>query len=176
VELPDKTHDAATHSKSSEPLAVVQVAPLPETSQAVSGFNRAWLIIILLVTALNVAIWGISWKHKGRPVAAPSSILPWSVFLNSPHAIQLITSDPDIAEIQQYNGGEISVSDYANHHVIPNPDNMTPEVRHFWDVILRDDKAASVDTQIAVSIAEMAQANSKDITVRAARSIQMSDL
>jgi hypothetical protein len=109
--------------------------------------------------------------------AVPPSILPWSAFFNSPHAIQLITSDPDIAEIQQYVGGEISASDYANHHLIPNPDNMTPEVQHFWNVIMMgDDKASFVDAKIAVQIAELAEVHGKQIDVHAARNIQMSDL
>jgi hypothetical protein len=148
-----------------------QVQATPDQSK----FNRTWLILILLVTALNLAIWGVSWKHMDHVAAVPPSILPWSTFFNSPHAIQLITSDPDIAEIQQYVGGEISTSNYANHHLIPNPDNMTPEVQHFWSVIMSDDKASFVDTKIAVQIAELAKVHRKQIDIHAARNIQMSD-
>jgi hypothetical protein len=138
--------------------------------------SRIWLTAILLLTALNLAVWGISWKHMDRQAAAPAAILPWSVLFDSPHAIRLITSDPDIAEIQQYVGGEISTSDYANHHLIPNPNNMTPEVQHFWEVIMRGDKASFVDAKIVAKIAELAQAHAKVIDVRAARNVQMSDL
>jgi hypothetical protein len=102
--------------------------------------------------------------------------LPWSVIFNSPRAIHLISSDPDIAEIQQYVGGEISTSDYANHRLVPNPNNMTPEVQHFWDIIMRDDKAAFVDAKIVAKITELAQAHAKTIDLRAARNLQLSDL
>ena len=157
-------------------------ADSPESATAIQAtpgqvkFNRIWLILMLLVTALNMAIWGASWKHMDHLAAVPPSILPWSAFFSSPHAIELITSDPDIAEIQQYVGGKISASDYAHHHLIPNPDNMTPEVQHFWGVILGDDKASFVDAKIAVQIAELARAHGKQIDMHAARNIQMSDL
>ena len=169
--------DADKNAEPSESAA--ETAPLTEApSQGKSGFHHAWLITILLVTTLNVALWAV-WR---RPASAspesipPSPILPWSVLIHSQHAIYLITSDPDIAEIQQYADVPISISDYANHHVVPNAPTMTPEIRHFWEIILRDDKAAAVDTQIAVKIADLLQAYSKHIFVRAARSIQMSDL
>jgi hypothetical protein len=180
TDLPAALHNAAVHpesdSESPESAAAAHTTAQPQAAMATEGtFNRIWLIVILLATALNLAVWGISWKHMSRPAVAPA-ILPWSVLLNSPHAIHLITSDPDIAEIQQYVGGEISISDYANHHLIPNPDNMTPEVQHFWNIILRDDKAAFVDAKIAAEIGELAWAHSKNIDVRAARNLQMSDL
>lgn len=179
VEVHTTPHDAVAASEpgadSPELAAAVPISAPVEATPGQSKFSRTWLMLILLVTALNLAIWGVSWKHMDHSPAVPPSILPWSAFFNSPHAIQLVTSDPDIAEIQQYVGGEISTSDYANHHLIPNPDNMTPQVQHFWSVIMGDDKASFVDTKIAVQIAELAKAHGKQIDVDAARNIQMSD-
>ena len=149
---------------------VTQVAATPDKAK----FNRILLILFLLATGVNLAIWGVTWKHMDHVAPVPPLVLPWSAFFNSPHAIQLITSDPDIAEIQQYVGGEISTSDYANHHLIPNPDNMTPEVQHFWNVIMGDDKASFVDTRIAVQIADLAEAHGRQIDVDAARNTPMS--
>ena len=174
VEVHTTLHHATALSEpgadSTESATAIQATP------GQVKFNRIWLILMLLVTALNMAIWGASWKHMDHLAAVPPSILPWSAFFSSPHAIELITSDPDIAEIQQYVGGKISASDYAHHHLIPNPDNMTPEVQHFWGVILGDDKASFVDAKIAVQIAELARAHGKQIDMHAARNIQMSDL
>ncbi len=159
-----------------ELTAATDIGVQAQTTPGESKLSRNWLILISLVTVLNLAILGVSWKRVQSVTAVPPSILPWSALFNSPHAIQLITSDPDIAEIQQYVGGEISTSDYANHHLIPNPDNMTPEVQHFWGVIMGDDKASFVDAKIAVQIAELAEAYGKKIDIHAARNIQMSAL
>src|SRR6202041_4217260 len=69
-----------------------------------------------------------------------------------------------------------SVSDYANHNYIPDPGKLTPEVSNLCRNILRGDKAAAVDMPIAVYIGQMALASSRDVTVHAARSIQIQDL
>jgi hypothetical protein len=53
---------------------------------------------------------------------------------------------------------------------------MTPEVQHFWNIIMRDDKAAFVDAKIVAKIAELAQPHAKRIDVRSARNLQLSDL
>jgi hypothetical protein len=174
-ELQAPPHDAAAISETGGASAE-STATQPSVAPVQNGRSRAWLIFIVLATAFNLGIWGILWKHINRPAVAPAPLLPWSVIFNSPRAIHLISSDPDIAEIQQYVGGEISTSDYANHHLVPNPNNMTPEVQHFWDIIMRDDKAAFVDAKIVAKITELAQAHAKTIDLRAARNLQLSDL
>lgn len=138
--------------------------------------HRLLVIVILLAAVFNLGIWGFVLKRADHADHALSSPLQWSLFFSSPRAVHLVTSDPDIAEIQQYAGGQISVSNYANHILIPTPDNMTPEVQHFWEIMMRGDKASFVDAKIAVRIAELAQAYGKHIDVRAARNLQMSDL
>ncbi|MGH9587291.1 MAG: hypothetical protein ACRD3F_10095 [Acidobacteriaceae bacterium] len=177
-EIPATAHEAQhpeSGAASAELAATVVTAP-SRVSQTGRSPARIWLIAIFLITALNLAIWGLFWEHANHRPNPPASILPWSVFFSSPHPIHVITSDPDIAEIQQYVGGEISTSDYANHNLIPNPDVMTPEVQHFWKIMMGDDKASFVDTKLAVRIAELANSYSKHIDVRAARNFQMSDL
>lgn len=180
VEAHATPHGVGTPSDSRPDSPVTSIAVRGAVQSAVTQVEgtsrRTWLTAILLLTALNLAVWGISWRHMDHQAAAPAAILPWSVFFDSPHAIHVITSDPDIAEIQQYVGGEISTSDYANHHLIPNPDNMTPEVQHFWDVIMGGEKASFVDVKIVAKIAALAQAHAKGIDVRPARNVQMSDL
>jgi hypothetical protein len=96
------------------------------------------------------------------------------VLFNSPHPLQLITSDPDIAEIQGYTGQELSLSDYANHNYIPDPDRLTPEMNQLCRILLKGNKASLVDTPIAVSIAELAQ--EKKVEVHSARSVQLANL
>lgn len=138
--------------------------------------RRRWLAACLLLTIANVALWGVLWDHFARKRNEASSTLPWSVLFNSPHALQLITSDPDIGEIQGYTDQPISVSDYANHNYIPDPGKLTPAIYQLCQILLRGNKASLVDTPIAVNIAELAQANSKKVEVHPARSLQLANL
>ncbi|WP_188758443.1 hypothetical protein [Edaphobacter acidisoli] len=150
-----------------------QLQPAPVENKS----NRRLLFVgILLATIFNLGIWGVFWKHADHANHALSTPLPWSVFFSSPRPLHLITSDPDIAEIQQYAGGQISTSNYANHNLIPIPDNMTPEIQSFWEVLMKEDKASFVDAKIAAKIAALAQTYTKHIEVHAARNLQMSDL
>jgi hypothetical protein len=103
-------------------------------------------------------------------------MLPWSAILSGPSPPLLITSDPNIAEIQGFTRVPISLSDYANHKYVPHPELLTPEQNHFCNVILRGDKASTVDTPIVASAAAIAAGRSKSISVRGARMVQLSDL
>ena len=161
-----------------EPMVLSEpsVAPPSEASDIRKSRSRQWIFLGLLIATLNLAVWAIFWSLAYRRANSSSSVLPWSVLFNPAHATQLITSDPNIVEIQGYTGEQISVSDYANHNYIPDPKKLSPEVQQFCRIILRGDKAAAVDTPIAVSIAELAQASSHKINVHAARNIQLADL
>ena len=145
-------------------------APLP-------GFaNRIWLFAAIAVVVLNLTLWGIVWTRVTRPVASPISVLPWSALFGSSHSTELITSDPNITEIQEITGSQVSVSDYANHNYVPVPSKLTPEQDNIVRNVLRGDKSSQVDVPIVAMVAALAQTNSKSIDVRAARSIQLSDL
>lgn len=162
-------------AEASKPVGLDATARL-QPATANKSSRHLLLVGILLATVFNVGIWGIFLKHADHGNHALSSPLPWSLFFSSPRAIHLITSDPDIAEIQQYAGGQISTSNYANHNLVPIPDNMTPEVQHFWEVLMKEDKASFVDAKMAAKIAALAQTYAKRIDVHAARDLQMSDL
>jgi hypothetical protein len=148
-----------------------------ETARLSGRSTRWWISFAILITALNLALFGASWMRFSRAKAAKVTVLPWSALFNSSHATHLITSDPNIAEILSLAGlsTPISVSDYANHNYIPEPNTLTPNIREFVG-ILNGNKAASVDTQIVADVAELASISSRKIDVRAARKIQISDL
>jgi hypothetical protein len=133
-----------------------------------------FVVAVVLISALNLAVFVMAWNHVRKPDRI--AVLPWSAIFGSSRATQLITSDPNIAEIQGFTGGQITLSDYANHKYIPDPSLLTPEQRHFCEVILRGDKASVVDTPIVMSVGRLAQATSSKVTVHGARSIQFSDL
>jgi hypothetical protein len=141
------------------------------------SFRFRWLAIGITLIALNLVAGVTIFRNRSALSGAqPIPVLPWSFLFNSTRATQLITSDPNIAEIQMLTGTEISISDYANHNYLSEPNKLTPEVAGFCRNILRGDKTAAVDVPIAVNIAELAQTRGKKISVHAARSIQLSDL
>jgi hypothetical protein len=180
-EIAAKPHDPGPSIQESvlvveEPVVNASAFPPLETIQPKAAAWRLPLLFGILLVALNLALWGFFWSRSPHSEAAHITSLPWSAFFGSSHATELITSDPNIAEIQGITGGEVSVSDYANHNYIPTPNKLTPELESFCRIILRGDKASEVDVPIAAKVAELAQANSKTIEVRAARSIQLTDL
>jgi hypothetical protein len=164
------------HTEPQNLISSADAIPESPTSRIRSGIP--WLRVGFALTAINLVVGvAVFWTaHASKPATVPTAVLPWSAFFSSPNSTHLITSDPNIAEIQTFTGGQISVSDYANHNYIPEPNTLTPEINRFCRVILRGDKAAAVDTPIAVNIAQMAQASSRKINVHAARNIQLSDL
>jgi hypothetical protein len=158
-----------------EPIAVSPVALSRETAHLSGRSKRWWISFAVLITALNLALFSVSWVRFSR-AKATVSVLPWSAFFNSSHTTHLITSDPNIAEIQALTGTPISVSDYANHRYIPENNTLTPEMRQICLGVLIGNKAALVDTQIIADVAELASSSSRKIDVRVARKIQISDL
>lgn len=168
--------EAKTPEALPEILAVIPAAHATESNVQQQPKSYRWITIALLAILVNIIFCSFLWYHFAHKTNAATSTLPWSVLLKSSHALQIITSDPDIAEIQGYTGQSISVSDYANHNYIPNPDKLTPEMKQLSQILLRGNKAALVDAPIAVSIAQLAHSSGKKIDVHAARSIQLANL
>lgn len=138
--------------------------------------GRRWLVFCVLLIAVNLMLWSIFWARFVRKTAS-ASILPWSAFFSAPRSTILVTSDPDIAEIDSLVGNHlISVSDYANHHYVPEPNTLTPEVDKICREALIGNKSADVDVSIAANITRLAQASSREIDARVAREVQLSDL
>jgi hypothetical protein len=153
----------------------IDVAVEPSRPGVRARIPRLFFIAALCALAL-IASAMIAWNRYSVVRVVPRSSLLWSAFFRAPQSTQIITSDPNIAEIDGYTGGQLSVSDYANHNYIPDPSKLTPEVSNLCRNILRGDKAAAVDVPIAVYIGQMALASSRDVSVHAARSIQIQDL
>jgi hypothetical protein len=180
-ELAGSTHHDSTVAH--QDSAVVQVesvvisTAVPHLTAPVRNENSSrWLTLIILLVTLNLVLWGIFWMRHSPTQAVPVSVLPWSAFARSSRSIQIITSDPSVAEIQDLTGGQISVSDYANHNYIPNPGALTPEINRICHAFLAGDKVSAIDTRIAVEIATLAKAYSETIGVHAARDTKFADL
>lgn len=177
--VPRITHNPRHYRGEISSLALTPGVSAASAMEMLPGKRHSilpWLGLGLLFTVVNLGGMFLFGNFSHRAERSSITTLPWSAFFSSLRPTKLITSDPNIAEIQGFTGGEISLSDYANHTYVPNPNSLTPEQRHFCLDILRGDKASAVDTPIAVNIAQLATVNSKKISVYAARSIQLSDL
>lgn len=169
---PERQIQPAADARGQEQVPTAGSGAHSSSLRAEQMFRR--VLVILLVLALNLAAFVVAWNHLRKPKHL--AVLPWSSIFDSSRATQIITSDPNIAEIQGFTGGQITLSDYANHRYIPDPSLLTAEQRRFCEVILRGDKDSVVDTPIAMAIGQLAQATSSKITVRGARSVQFSDI
>lgn len=167
-------HESAPNSE--ESIVAFPVLPQVESTSPMIANWRLLSLFGILIVGLNLALWGLFWNRSSPTEAQHTSSLPWSALFGSSHATELITSDPNIAEIQGITGSQVSVSDYANHIYVPEPNKLTPEQNYFCRDVLRGDNSAGVDAPIVAKVAALAQMNSKTIRVRAARSIQLADL
>jgi hypothetical protein len=173
----EEAGDAAPDHPLQEVASAVSVK-LEENAQpsnATTSMGLSWLLIVAALVIVSLGIW-IIFQRSIQFGSASKSVLPWSVFFAEKHSPLLVTSDPNIAEIQGLTGQPVSVSDYANQQYIRDPSALSPEMLHVCLHILRGDKAASVDTPIVAGIAELAAQNQSRIHVRAARDLHFSDL
>jgi len=138
--------------------------------------SHVWLWVAAALFVANLGTGFAFWQYFRNTSNPLASMLPWSAVFSGPNPPLLITSDPNIAEIQGFTNGQISLSDYANHKYVPHPELLTPEQNHFCNVILRGDKASTVDTPIVAEAAAIAASRSKSVSVRGARMVQLSDL
>jgi hypothetical protein len=158
------------------PVTAPHIVGPVKTSEPPGHRRIGWLVFAVLVIGFNAVLWGIFWDHSSRPGSTPVSILPWSAFFQPQRSTRLITSDPNIVEIQEVTGSSVSLSDYANQRFIPNVSSLSPQVISFCRDILRGDKAAAVDAKVIASVAQLAQGASKKINVYVARDVRLSDL
>jgi hypothetical protein len=172
-QVAEMPHPDLLHGPVHAPLSDVVVEPSRPGGRAIIArlsFIAALFALALIASAM------IAWNRYSVVEVVPRSSLLWSAFFRSPHSVQIITSDPNISQIEAFTGDQLSVSDYANHNYIPDPSKLTPEVINFCRNILHGDQAAVVDMPIAVYIGQMALASSRNVSVHAARSRQIQDL
>ena len=175
-------HSGPANSSSESPAAqnapsAPAVVPQIESEHRARAYRRLWMALGTLVVVLNLGLWSLFWFRSTAASVAVSD-LPWSVIFNSAHPTHLITSDPGIVNVQELTGSQLSVSDYANHRFLPEPNNLTPDEIRFSRILLGGDSssAAAVDTPIAVGIATLARNSASRLDVHAARSIRFADL
>jgi hypothetical protein len=101
----------------------------------------------------------------------------WGPLFGFQLSTKLITSDPNIAEVQSLTSQIVTLSDYANQRYVPDQEKVPLQLKNLSSEILRRDQAAAVDTGVAVNIAEwMDQAKAGRLTIQSARTLRFSDL
>jgi hypothetical protein len=133
-------------------------------------------VVVVVLAAVNLALWGTVRKYGSRTKVATVSVLPWSAFFTSQHPTHLVTGDPEIVPIQAMIKSRISLMDYVNHNYIRDHNALTPEVKQALLNAPKGDWVPPGDLQIAVDVAELARSNSRDISVQPSSKTRFSDL
>jgi hypothetical protein len=137
---------------------------------------QLWRSAAILILAV-VFGWWLRSMSRPMPSSMAAPILPWSALFSSAASPHLITSDPNIDTVQGITGKDLSLSDYANHKYLPEPNTLTPEQIRFCKILLGiDSSAATPDPPITAKIAAIAQTFSKKLMVQPSRSFQLSFL
>ena len=165
---------ASSEVSSPRPTAVLAEQEPKVDSASVPQRNRRPMRVFG-VAAAAVLMAAAAVVISRKPAADTGSLLPWSAVFRPGHAVQLITSDPNIEQLEELTGTNISVSDYANQHYVSDPDALSPLQKTFYLFYRHADNAASVDTPLAFSIGRLAPASAR-ILVRSARSLRITDL
>lgn len=151
----------------------------PATQEKISrvGTRQLWTRRKVLLGCMGITVFGILalWLATQTVRARTESL--WGELFGFQLNTKLITSDPNIVEIQTLTGQTVTLSDYANQRYVPDPSKITPQLMKFSTEILRGDKAAAVDTGVAVNIAEwMDQAKAGRLAIQSARNLRFADL
>ena len=150
-----------------------EAAPAETKTQLAWHLWRSAAILILAV----VFGWWLRSMSRPAPPSKATPILPWSALFGSAGSPHLITSDPNIDTVQGITSTDLSLSDYANHKYLPDPNTLTPEQVRFCRILLAvDSSAATPDSPITAKIAAIAQTFSKKLLVQPSRNFQLSFL
>jgi len=130
-------------------------------------YRFLWAAMALALVFCLLVSGGFSFKSPAK------RILPWSELLQVDRGVQLVLSDPDIATVQDILATNLSLSDYANHRYLPEH-SLSPDMQLALRGY-RGDNSASVDTIIALNIADLARPPSQRVKIHTARSMKLPD-
>jgi hypothetical protein len=169
VPLPTLTEEPLSAPTAQEKM------PKPSRSSWTRRFRTRWMMVAACCVAIAVvAIFAVWFAMRATHEESDSL---WGALFGFQSNTKLITSDPNIVEIQSLTGQTVTLSDYANQRYIPHPEQVAPQLVNFSTDILRGDKAASVDTGVAINVAEwMDAAKAGRLTVQSARNLRFADL
>ncbi len=148
------------------------VAELPSKPASTTRSVSLNVVLSFGVVALVAAFFCGLLVRRSQP--NPPSKFLWPSLLSGLRPLQIVTSDPNIAEIAGLTKHPISVSDYANRQY--GCEVLTTDLRFICANILRGDKAAGVDVMAVAQIGTFIQRYDGEFEIHTARPLQMSDL
>jgi hypothetical protein len=158
----------------SSPLSVVAAA----NSVRHAGWRRRARPAVWVLLTFVLGLWaGFAISRQGKP-EIPQQIAPWSAMFQSGRQTQLIFCDASIEMLQAYLHTSISLSDYANHRLLPDLNSLRPDTKRAAGMLGGADftvTAAPVDVGISLRISQLAQSWSHRLTARSARELQFRD-
>jgi hypothetical protein len=143
----------------------------PKPTPAARSFSQTLLVCLGVIALIASFVCGLLIRRQ-HP-STPSKFL-WSPLLSGLRPLQIVTSDPNIAEIAGLTKHPVSVSDYANRRY--GCEVLATDLRFVCEKILRGDKAAGVDVMAVAQIAAFVQSSGAEFEIHTARTLQMSDL
>jgi hypothetical protein len=151
-------------------------APASSSEAPVRPRRNGWsFVAVAVVLGVLVVIIPLAFGHWKSSSSTAADDLPWKAIFRPGHTVELITSDPNLEQLQELTGSDISVSEYANQRYVDGLQALTPVQQQFYQFYLHADDAAVVDTPLAVNIARLAPA-SVPFIVRSARTLRVSDM
>lgn len=132
----------------------------------------SWAILRWAVMATVLA--GSAWLAANHASRRPPPDLPWAKLFSRNAAVRLVLSDPDMSAIQELLQFQISLSDYANRHYVPQGTHLDPEMTRTIDTF-RGVVVPAVDVRIVAGIVELAAASGTHVEIQTARSLQLRD-
>jgi hypothetical protein len=161
-----------------EPQVPVSPTGIAAAKGADSGsWQKTLLSIQAAILLLTIGLWIFLWRGvpQREPIRHTNSVLAQLFPLSLPW--RFVMSDPDIGEIQGLTGQVVSLSDYANHHYIPDPAKVDPQIVQMSNNMLVGDKVAAIDASIAVRIAsQLPPYDANQLKITSARDLRLSDL
>jgi hypothetical protein len=146
----------------------------PKAARPVRRRSLPWLAgTVGVLTGIVLSSAFVQWRRGADPVPI-SALPPWSAVLRAGHEVQIITSDPNIEQLQELTRSNISVSDYAGQIYVPARGELSAGQQEFYQYYERADNAASLDTPLAVSIARLVPPDFP-VRSRSARSLRITD-
>src|SRR3984885_11593765 len=133
---PDSLAPSASKARGHEAAVRKQVPPISQT-------QKQWIMQIVLLCCLGIAIYGILALWLTTRSAPARTDWQWGMLFDSQLGTKLITSDPNIVELQTLTGQTVTLSDYANRRYVPDPSKVTPQLMKFSTQILRGANAAA---------------------------------
>jgi hypothetical protein len=154
----------------------------PVSVPPVSAPSRSWnwLAAGLALAALGLATWfGLENRRLARGVWPDGQELihrqPWVVLLDSSHRTNLVTSDTNVAAIQDLTGQRVRLADYANRRYAPNLEGLSPDVARAVTLLSRNQFTAAADVAIAVRVSALSPGHADSLQVKSAKNLQLRD-